>query len=89
MVVANGSGTVESAHGLSLTAWLESLKNFGGWDPTGIGQSHRLPWLMHYALGVPDRLAYPNQSLDWLLVQAAERFPTRGSKPFAIATRHT
>ncbi len=77
MIAANGSATVESAHGLSLTAWLESLKNFGGWYPSEIRHSRSSPWLLHYASGVPDRLAYPHQSLDWLLVQAAERFPTR------------
>lgn len=77
MIAANSSASAESAHGLSLTAWLESLKNFGGWYPSEIRHSHNAPWLLHYASGVPDRLAYPNQSLDWLLTQAAERFPTR------------
>lgn len=77
MTAANGSATAESAHGRSLTAWLESLRNFGGWYPSEIRHSRSSPWLLHYAAGVPDHLAYPNQSLDWLLVQAAERFPTR------------
>ena len=77
MIAANGSVSVENANGRPLTAWLESLKNFGGWYPSEIRHSQKCPWLAHYAAGVPERLAYPHQSLDWLLVQAAERFPTR------------
>lgn len=77
MIAANGPARAENAHGLSLTAWLESLKNFGGWDPAEVRHCQGFPWLTHYAAGVPGRLAYPDQSLDWLLVQAAERFPTR------------
>jgi long-chain acyl-CoA synthetase len=77
VIAANSSVTVENANGLSLTAWLESLKSVGVWSPPEIRHPQDAPWLAHYATGVPGHLAYPDQSLAWLLVQAAERFPTR------------
>lgn len=78
MIAANESVIHEAAHGLSLKAWLESLGNLSDRQHAETRHSsHDFPWVAHYATGVPARLAYPNQSLAWLLVQAAERFPTR------------
>ena len=78
MIAINGSKTVESPHGLSLTAWLETLGNLGGWQQqVNKHIRHEFPWLSHYANGVPAHLAFPNQTLAWLLEQAAERFPSR------------
>ncbi|MCA9090665.1 MAG: long-chain fatty acid--CoA ligase [Planctomycetaceae bacterium] len=78
MVTLNGRrGPVASQTG-SLTSWLESLGNLGGWyRPDGHRMLHGRPWVQHYAPGVPAHLAYPDQPLSWLLEQAAERFPTR------------
>ncbi len=78
MIAINGSTTVERPQSLSLTAWLETLGNLGGWYPQISKHARQeFPWLSHYASGVPAHLAYPNQTLGWLLEQAAERFPTR------------
>ena len=78
MVAANESKTIEAPHGQSLAAWLESLGHLGGWYRPDIKHTRPdFPWLSHYATGVPARLAYPNQTLAWLLEQAAQRFPTR------------
>ena len=80
MIAINRSTTVERPQGMSLTTWLEALGNLGGWYPQADRNSrHEFPWLPHYAVGVPAHLAYPNQTLGWLLEQAAERFPTRAA----------
>ena len=78
MSFVNGATSATNSHGASLTAWLESLANLSGWhrgDAKHPRDEH--PWLQHYAPGVPAHLSYPNQTLGWLLEQAAERFPGR------------
>lgn len=54
--------------------WLDRVTGLGGWRSSG---SVTQPWLKHYPLGVPAKLAYPQQQLGWLLQQGAERFPAR------------
>lgn len=77
MDIANSSAATNS-QGISLAAWLESLGELSGWHRREAGlPPAEFPWLQHYATGVPSQLAYPNQSLGWLLEQAAQRFPGR------------
>jgi long-chain acyl-CoA synthetase len=69
---ANGNG--HSARGDSWFRRLGALADVGRWRADSDTER---PWHRHYPEGVPPRLSYPQQRVDWLLRQAAERFPGR------------